>query len=503
MNFQIGRIPEPNLLFGGNTATSDPIFGILQYGPYSSFEEGEVDFLTVRLGIIGSEECIEKLIDFLNGIIEPISPNNVTTGIFGFPGLGKDSPLRMQIRTPLGLQEPIPQDLLEAALSEPSIHGRLQRTFALYEQRILKLSAKEPRPMVVLCALPKEIFTKCKRPGMKIDRLIFRERKFKPKKRNWIFIDEKEEEIHYFGDYDFHNALKLVAMKANLPTQLIKYTTWEKGLIPIEDRPRSKVQDPVTVAWNFAVALYYKARGVPWKFTKLTDETLYAGIEFFQEISEEERVRASMARIFLDTGESFILRGEAFRWEPDQKKRERSPHLTSDQAEQLTQAILDQYYDHRNSYPNRVVIHKSSNFNSDELAGFRNKTRSIKACDFITIIDTPVRFYRDGKNPIVRGTVVSGKKDHYLFTTGYCPTLLKYVGKGVPEPLLIRPFYQSNSIKKICEEIMALTKLDWNTVSYNKRLPVTLSIADRVGEILSEPRAKELTEPAYEYRFYM
>ncbi|MHA1170407.1 MAG: argonaute/piwi family protein, partial [Candidatus Hodarchaeales archaeon] len=145
----------------------------------------------------------------------------------------------------------------------------------------------------------------------------------------------------------------------------------------------------------------------------------------------------------------------------------------------------------------------SSNYYNDELEGFKKGTEQIEKRDFITIMNTPVRFFREGKYPVVRGTLISSSKDHYFFTTGYNPTLETYFGKGIPDPLLIRPFINDSPIDKICDEIMVLTRLDWNNIYFNTRLPVTLSIAGKVGEILSEPRAKDLAKPLTHYRFYM
>ena len=101
------------------------------------------------------------------------------------------------------------------------------------------------------------------------------------------------------------------------------------------------------------MALYYKASGTPWKFTKLGEDTLYVGIGFFPEISTSNQVmRASMAQIFLQSGESFILRGDSFEWNPE--RRELSPHLTFEQADILTEQILGQYYELQNQKPDSL-----------------------------------------------------------------------------------------------------------------------------------------------------
>jgi len=55
---------------------------------------------------------------------------------------------------------------------------------------------------------------------------------------------------------------------------------------------------------------------------------------------------------------------------------------------------------------------------------------------------------------------------------------------------------------RLCEEILGLTKLDWNTTAFSKQIPITLGFAQSVGKVLSEipPEIPELRD---HYRFYM
>ena len=50
---------------------------------------------------------------------------------------------------------------------------------------------------------------------------------------------------------------------------------------------------------------------------------------------------------------------------------------------------------------------------------------------------------------------------------------------------------------------MALTKLDWNTADFCRRVPVTLSVSKKVGNILSEMRENDIYKPPSGYRYYM
>jgi hypothetical protein len=71
----------------------------------------------------------------------------------------------------------------------------------------------------------------------------------------------------------------------------------------------------------------------------------------------------------------------------------------------------------------------------------------------------------------------------------------------VPRPLEILEHHGSASMTQVAQEILALTKLDWNTTMFAGKEPITTAFAWEVGQILSElpPNA----EPKRSYRFYM
>jgi hypothetical protein len=54
---------------------------------------------------------------------------------------------------------------------------------------------------------------------------------------------------------------------------------------------------------------------------------------------------------------------------------------------------------------------------------------------------------------------------------------------------------------KVLTELLAMTKLNWNTADFAARYPITLAFSSRVGEILAEiPDDAPIRQ---EYRFYM
>ena len=90
----------------------------------------------------------------------------------------------------------------------------------------------------------------------------------------------------------------------------------------------------------------------------------------------------------------------------------------------------------------------------------------------------------------------------FVYTSGFVPALNTYYGSRVPMPLQITSYRQDSENQTLLDEIMALTKLDWNNTNFNSRLPVTISVSRKVGEILAELRQIN-AKPLESYRYYM
>lgn len=90
----------------------------------------------------------------------------------------------------------------------------------------------------------------------------------------------------------------------------------------------------------------------------------------------------------------------------------------------------------------------------------------------------------------------------YLWTKGFVPRLQTYAGREVPNPLSIEISRSEAAIEQVMADVLALTKLNYNTCIYGDGIPVTLRFADAVGEILTAaPRKNEL--PPLLFRYYI
>jgi hypothetical protein len=100
-----------------------------------------------------------------------------------------------------------------------------------------------------------------------------------------------------------------------------------------------------------------------------------------------------------------------------------------------------------------------------------------------------------------RGTLCTiGDAEHYLFTTGYVPYWDEYPGPHVPAPLQIGSAGDTD-MRERAREILALSKMNWNSAEGISRHPITLSFAKKVGTIMTEMGDNQTPNPSY--RFYM
>lgn len=309
-----------------------------------------------------------------------------------------------------------------------------------------------------------------------------------------MFDDPEDEEVETVNSCrfrGFRHALKAHAMRSKLTTQLI----WESRFDGM-----GATQDPATVAWNLFTALYYKAGNTPWELRFPTPQTCFVGITFYRESHDPNSpTRTCLAQAFSETGDGVVLRGERVTWDRD---RDRKPHLNRQAAESTLRQVLRLYESQFGGTPSRVVVHKTSRYWPDELEGFEAALSGIRHYDLLALERRGIRFMRLGHEPPVRGTMIElGRRDFLVYTTGYVPFLRVYPGMRIPNPLEIVEHHGTTAADTLCSEILALTKLNWNSCAYAGGNPVTLDFSRKVSDVLKElpPDVQPLTQ----YRYYI
>lgn len=512
--FDTGYIPEPTLIFGRNQELSDPRVGLGMYGPYDVTQPSQRN---IRIGVIGTGPLIDRTRAWLNQCESHVLPvrrvllNGVVTEkrmnprvVPAFPGLTNVFDASFSI-----------PDSLTVALT-PAELANVDRPGSYFEQRVTRLidlliaklrvlSEKPTPPHVVILALPTVLRNRCTFPTK-------HKRRPKNTRRQAEAIRADVEHDAAFGQgalFDiagaegvnldealaeeqtiFHHGLKARAMGAvDFPTQLV----WEATLEGIN------VEDDATRAWNFWTGMYYKAGNEPWRIARLAAGSCFVGLSFYHE-RRDAALHACLAQAFSDSGEGIVLRSDGFKWEGSQ-----SPHLTRDLAYTFMKQVLDAYKAHWDQHPRRVVIHRWQRYIADEREGFERAfaEAGVHTHDLVAFGERGIRFFRTGQEPPLRGTFISlGPTNALLYTRGYVPFHGEYTGMRVPKPVEIVEHFGAVPLTQIAQEILALTKMDWNTTTFGGRQPITTAFAEEVGHIMAE-LPSEAREPKRLYRFYM
>lgn len=477
-------VEEPLLFFGNNSEAIDPKIGLINFGPYGRFSKGSQQPLTIRAGVIGtrkSKQMFETWLEKLKYRITGKEDEQTNKRDVDFPGISIDGPLKFEIVTDDSCFQAIDEDEINK-LESLSRKERIIKLVKIFEQKFKDLAAvSDPPPDIVYLPLSEKMIQLCRDPKAIGDKIIYQRRNVK-----------SSEDIPLF---DFHNAMKVIAYKhGKLVSQIVRPATMSFNRL---------VQDPATIGWNFAVASYYKATGIPWKLSDLDDQTCYVGLSFYKEIKKSQAsLRCSMAHVYMRTGESQVIRGKPFKWDDSNGLR---PSLSKELAKDIVDDVIELYRRQRNNVlPKRVVIHKSSPFTADEIVGFNNALTNIEAADFIHVNEANgIRLFPQSQQyPPIRGTFVYSQTKFLLYTTGYVPLLDTYQGHSIPAPLFLEAYRLNSTPEQVAKDILALTKLDWNNSNFNTRVPVTISVSRKVGSILSESSAQDIELPP-NYRYYM
>lgn len=467
---RVERLPEPELEFGGGGRHVDIRFGLMQFGPLdrgSATAPGHI-----KVGLVGTPETMDGVTRWLEqcraGLV---AKDSHLVNLFPpFPGcsavFGVDLVLDPSLRA--AVQPRAIQEMLERTSARDAVDAGVE----LFLERATYL-AEDVRPHVLVVAPPGEL----------LDAL---ERNDRPEPLDEGAQEEEDEEAQPIRRRAFHDVLKARGMRHEVPIQMMRPETYDergrgrRGLRRDHDR---RLQDPATRAWNLLTALYYKANGTPWRIARGEEyAACYVGVSFYK-TPDEERVLTSMAQVFNTRGDGVVVRGGPARAD----RQGRNPHLEQADAQALLAKALETYYRHHLTRPARVIVHKSSSFDEGELAGFRAaaSAHGVAALDLVSLYRSFTRLFRRGYYPPLRGTLISlDNIEHVLYLKGSVDYFRTWPGMYVPRPVGFRLEDVQESARGIAQEMLALSKLNWNNTQFDGGWPITVRAAQRVGAIL-------------------
>jgi argonaute-like protein implicated in RNA metabolism and viral defense len=168
--------------------------------------------------------------------------------------------------------------------------------------------------------------------------------------------------------------------------------------------------------------------------------------------------------------------------------------------------------------PRRVVIHKQTAFRKEERQGLQEGLSGVSKIDMLEInFDSAFRYVASIQNkngtfdednfPVRRGTVV--QLDDFsclVWVHGVTESVRQgrryYKGKRrIPTPLIIRRYAGNSDIAQIAVEILALSKMDWNSADLYSKLPATIQSSQKIARIGS--LLKRFGPTSYDYRLFI
>jgi hypothetical protein len=110
---------------------------------------------------------------------------------------------------------------------------------------------------------------------------------------------------------------------------------------------------------------------------------------------------ASVAQVFNERGDGMVVRGGQAIFDKD----DRQPHLNEGDAFKLLRSAVESYQDEHKTSPARIVLHKTSSFSPDEIAGLKAaaETERIEIMDLVWVRRSWLRLYRTKIYPPLRG----------------------------------------------------------------------------------------------------
>lgn len=490
---QLSILQEPDLAFSAGQQHIDVRYGLMNYGPVDIDRTRD---RKISLGIVGTSETISGLREWLLRIDQGVDAKASPRPHFfpRFPGISGNGAfgcsMEIESRHERQITQRAVREIIEG--SEGSQGERVRAFVQMLMEEVRYIGENNAPPAVTLVALPAEAEALL---GAQVGTL---EGEAEGDAAT-LTVMERSEALP-----DLHDLLKASAMAEKRIIQVVWPPTYDSSKAKMTRRNPARIkalQDEATRAWNLSTALYYKAGFTPWRLLRRHSDfsTLHVGVCFYRSL-DGEKLNTSLAQVFDERGDGTIIRGGAAIYDKD----DRQPHLDEAAAEEILSRALRSYRREHRTLPARVVIHKSSSFSLSERVGFHAAADSerVDLLELVSIGEPKARLFRQGAFPPLRGTLLHlGSRQHLLYTRGSVDFFEMYPGMYVPRPLGIVCEDVEAEPRALAEEILALTKMNWNNTQFDGRLPITIRAARQVSSVLRYVSESGNIEAAY--RYYM
>ncbi len=510
-NAEMLLLPEPDLEFNYAQRLHDPHAGLSLFGPYDA--EAASHPKSIVYGIIGPPDGLD-LFHRWSGLIQ----GGIVHG--AEPSRDKNRKKHSDERKTYLLWPPFPGFEVAFHATWPTLHSgkwELDKTKLVelathrdanrraydvvgeYCECLRRAKERDEAFHVMICVIPDEVWLNCRpqsqvREGAHGHALSA---KAVALKRQTMSLFGAEEE--YDMSVDFRRQLKARAMEFGIPIQIVRESTLRIGTTAgVSERELTPESDR---AWNLWTTLYYKAGGKPWRLATARPGVCYVGLAFRRtDFGESSRSACCAAQMFLDTGDGVVFKGEVGTWYSPERKEF---HLDKKSARSLLSGVLKSYSDQGGQPLREIFLHSRSSIDTEEFEGYRDACpQGVKLVGVRVKPESGVKLFRRGKWPVLRGTFWRlGERTGYLWASGFKPTVLSYDGWDVPNPLRIDVQHGDADIVQVANDILGLTKLNYNACKLGDSMPVTVGFSDVVGEILiSNPTVTRISP---NFKFYI
>jgi len=507
-------IQEPLLEFKRSQQLEYPRDGLYLYGPVGDSNELKV----VRYGVIGTPDGVRRFKEWskaIAGFIDIPQPGPRSRAIepqhVPFPGFEAAFHATWP-EEPSAIISDISGELIDAALKLENRHEAIRSTVDIFISRLVKENNRAEHPPAFWFVVIPEAVYELGRPKSTVPKAerqvgtvhISQKRARALKVQPTLFgDDEREAEVYEYATH-FRRQLKARLLKEKIVTQIVRETTLTPSEFLRENgRPVRRVEDPATLAWKLCTGAFYKAGGRPWQLGNVRPGVCYVGLVYKKtELTSDKRHACCAAQMLLTNGDGVVFRGALGPWFQTDT---RQFHLDGTASKSLIEMVVHEYRAaHGNQAPTELFIHAKSAFTDDEWAGFFEGCPKETNLVGVQIIDArdDLKLYRSGEYPVIRGTALQvSDTSAYLWTSGYVPRLDTYMGPETPNPISVRILKGNCALHTVLGDVMALTKINFNSCLFNDRLPVTIRFANAVGDILIA--APMDSEPRLPFKFYI
>lgn len=521
---RLSSLAEPNVAVGMDQEADDPKEGLMLFGPVP-FERNPTE---IRVGVVGTAEGLELFESWCTSFRKPVSISKEMRkdGSVPFPGFEAVFKAAWPARAAVA-QLISRTDLLNVI----RIRDRYQAVYAavdLFVEQIRKVTIDDDAQVDIwYIVIPDEVYL-YGRPNSRVPKAISLAPISRLNKRiatrfagnaPSLFPEDNEDARIYEHHADFHHQLKARLLKLKAVTQIIRESSIIQTLDPdvsvqeeddFDSEPEENVtgtsytrrmQDPLNVSWNLATASFFKAGGRPWRVATARPGVCYVGLIFKRNEIKGLGHACCGAQLFLDSGEGLVFKGTMGPW---YSKKTKQFHLSKEEAKRLMEKALEAYKDIHHMYPRELFVHGRTRFSSDELEGFADAASSNTEITGVRITRTSdFKLFSAGSLPVKRGTMLKlNDRVGLIWTSGFVERLNTYQGRETPNPLRVEICGKANvDLHTVMQDIMTLTKMNFNSCVYADGYPVTMRFADAIGDVLMATGNREL--PPLPFRHYI